>query len=206
MNPIQQIIEQKVYAVVRVNNPKEAIRISKALVRGEIKIIELMIENAELIKAVEELKKTENILLAAGGIITERQATIAINAGADIIVSPIFQMNLVRLCKSRKIPLLMTATTPNEAYAAWKARTPLIKIYPTNAMGGAQYIEELLRPMKFLDIIATGNISLRDFTTYLDAGAKAVGIGRAFYQYATDEEITERAKYVLQKLENYKKF
>ena len=112
MNPIQQIIEQKVYAVVRVNNPKEAIRISKALVRGEIKIIELMIENAELIKAVEELKKTENILLAAGGIITERQATIAINAGADIIVSPIFQMNLVRLCKSRKIPLLMTATTP----------------------------------------------------------------------------------------------
>ena len=73
-------------------------------------------------------------------------------------------------------------------------------------MGGAQYIEELLRPMKFLDIIATGNISLRDFTTYLDAGAKAVGIGRAFYQYATDEEITERAKYVLQKLENYKKF
>ena len=205
MNPIQRIKDQKVYAVVRVDNPEKAVSISKALIKGGINIIELMIENAELIKAIEELKKTENILLAAGGIITERQALISINAGADIIVSPIFQMNLVRLCKNRKIPLLMTATTPNEAYDAWKARTPLIKIYPTKAMGGAQYIEELLRPMKFLDIIATGSISLEDFTTYLDAGARAVGIGRAFYQYATEEEITERAKYVLKKLKDYTK-
>lgn len=205
MNPIQRIKEQKVYAVVRVDNPEKAISISKALIKGGINIIELMIENAELIKAVEELKKTEDVLLAAGGIITERQALISINAGADIIVSPIFQMNLVRLCKNRKIPLLMTATTPNEAYDAWKARTPLIKIYPTKAMGGAQYIEELLRPMKFLDIIATGSITLEDFTTYLDAGARAVGIGRAFYQYATEEEITERARYVLKKLKDYTK-
>ena len=205
MNPIQRIKEQKVYAVVRVDNPEKAISISKALIKGGINIIELMIENAELIKAIEELKKTEDVLLAAGGIITERQAAIAIGAGADVIVSPIFQMNLVRLCKNRRIPLLMTATTPNEAYAAWKARTPLIKIYPTKAMGGAQYIEELLRPMKFLDIIATGSVSLEDFTTYLDAGARAVGIGRAFYQYATEEEITERAKYVLKKLKEYTK-
>ncbi len=205
MNPIQRIIEQKVYAVVRVDNPEKAVSISKALIKGGINIIELMIENAELIKAIEELKQTEDVLLAAGGIITERQAVIAIKAGADIIVSPIFQMNLVRLCKDRRIPLLMTATTPNEAYAAWKARTPLIKIYPTKAMGGAQYIEELLRPMKFLDIIATGSVSLEDFTTYLDAGARAVGIGRAFYQYATDDEITERAQYVIKKLKEYTK-
>jgi len=204
MNPIQRIKEQKVYAVVRMDNPEKAVSISRALIKGGINIIELMIENAELIKAVEELKKTENLLLAAGGIITERQATIAINAGADVVVSPIFQMNLVRLCKSRKIPLIMTATTPNEAYEAWKARTPIIKIYPTKAMGGAQYIEELLRPMRFLDVIASGNISLEEFTTYLDAGARAVGIGRAFYQYAKEDEIIERAQYALKKLENYK--
>lgn len=205
MNPIQRIKEQKVYAVVRVDNPEKAVSISRALIKGGINIIELMIENAELIRAIEELKQTEDVLLAAGGIITERQAAVAIKAGADIIVSPIFQMNLVRLCKNHKVPLLMTATTPNEAYAAWKARTPLIKIYPTKAMGGAQYIEELLRPMKFLDIIATGSVTLEDFTTYLDAGAKAVGIGRAFYQYAKDEEITERAKYVIKKLKDYTK-
>ena len=204
MNPIQRIIDQKVYAVVRVDNPDKAISISRALIKGGINIIELMIENAELISAIKTLKENDDLLLAAGGIITQRQADVAIKAGADIIVSPIFQMNLVRLCKTQRVPLLMTATTPNEAYAAWKARTPLIKIYPAKAMGGAQYIEELLRPMKFLDIIATGNIALEDFTSYLDVGARAVGIGRAFYQYANEEEIIERARYVLKKLEHYK--
>ena len=204
MNPIQRIIDQKVYAVVRVDNPERAVSISRALIKGGIDIIELMIENADLVSAVKTLKETEDVLLAAGGIITQRQADISIKAGADIIVSPIFQMNLVRSCRTQGVPLIMTATTPNEAYEEWKVRIPLIKIYPANAMGGAQYIEELLRPMKFLDVIATGNISLEGFTEYLDAGARAVGIGRAFYQYATEEEIVERAKYVLKKLEHYK--
>ncbi|MBR6163506.1 hypothetical protein IKQ26_06425 [bacterium] len=204
MNPIQRIIDQKVYAVVRVDNPERAVSISRALIKGGIDIIELMIENADLVSAVKTLKETEDVLLAAGGIITQRQADISIKAGADIIVSPIFQMNLVRSCRTQGVPLIMTATTPNEAYEEWKVRIPLIKIYPANAMGGAQYIEELLRPMKFLDVIATGNISLEGFTEYIDAGARAVGIGRAFYQYATEEEIVERAKYVLKKLEHYK--
>lgn len=204
MNPIQRITDQKVYAIVRVDDPDKAVNISRALIKGGINIIELMIENADLIGAIKTLKETEDVLLAAGGIITQRQADISIKAGADIIVSPIFQMNLVRSCKTQGIPCLMTATTPNEAYEAWKVRIPLIKIYPAEAMGGAQYIEELLRPMKFLDVIATGSIALENFTSYLDVGARAVGIGRAFYQYATEEEIIERAKYVLRKLEHYK--
>ena len=71
----------------------------------------------------------------------------------------------------------MTATTPNEAYSAWKARTPLIKIYPTKPMGGAMYIEDMLRAMPFLNVIATGNINIEDVPQYLKAGASAVGIG-----------------------------
>ena len=51
MNPIQQIKDKKVYAVVRVDNPEKAVSISRALIKGGIDIIELMVENAELIKA-----------------------------------------------------------------------------------------------------------------------------------------------------------
>ena len=130
----------------------------------------------------------------AGGIITQRQAQIAINSGADVIVSPVFQMNLVRLCKSKRIPLIMTATTPNEAYNAWMAGTQLIKISPANPMGGAEYIEDILRPMKFLNTIAAGSIKIDDIPLYLKAGVKAVGLGRALYKNADLNEITKRAK------------
>lgn len=194
MKTINELIKTRLYAVVRIKNSDRAVEIVSALSRGGIKTVEIIVENPEIIDAIHYLNTTEDLTIMAGGIITQRQAQTAINAGAKVIVSPVFQMNLVRMCQSNKVPLIMTATTPNEAYSAWKARTPLIKIYPTKPMGGALYIEDLLRPMPFLNVIATGNIELDDFTEYLKAGAKAVGIGRAFYKDATPDEITKRAE------------
>ena len=180
MTPIEKIADEKVFAVLRNQNPSETENIIKAITDGGINIIEIVIETPEMVKVLEKITKQNNRpLIMAGGIITQRQAQIVIDAGADVIVSPVFQMNLVRLCKSEKTPLIMTATTPNEAYSAWKANTELIKISPANPMGGAEYIEDLLRPMKFLNIIAAGSIKIEDISSYLKAGAKAGGLGRA---------------------------
>ena len=194
MNPIQKISAEKIFAVLRMQEPQKAKNIIKALNDGGINIIELVIETPEMVQVIEDItKQNERPMVMAGGIITQRQAQIAIDAGADVIVSPVFQMNLVRLCKSQQTPLIMTATTPNEAYAAWKARTQLIKISPANPMGGAEYIEDILRPMKFINVIAAGSIKIEDIPAYLSAGAKAVGIGRALYKDADLNEIKERA-------------
>lgn len=195
MNPIEKIEKEKVFAVLRNQNTEETENIIKAISNGGINIIEVVIERPETVGVIEKITHQEDRpLIMAGGIITQRQAQIAIEAGADVIVSPVFQMNLVRLCKSQRIPLIMTATTPNEAYSAWKARTQLIKISPANPMGGAEYIEDILRPMKFINIIAAGSIKIEDIQAYLKAGAKAVGLGRALYKNASYEEITKRAK------------
>lgn len=203
MNAIKEILNEKIFGVIRVNDGEKVLSIAKSLIKGGIKIIEIIVDTPSVVDAMKELSQNEDVVLAAGGIITQRQANIAIEAGAKVIVSPVFQMNLVRLCQSHELPLIMTATTPNEAYSAWKVRTPLIKIYPTRPMGGATYVEDLLRPMPFLNIIATGNIEIDDFTDYLDAGAKAVGIGRAFYMSASSEEITYRAMKAIEARNKY---
>lgn len=195
MNPINKIEQEKIFAVLRNQNPAETQEIIKAITDGGIKIVEIVIETPEMVKVLEKItKQDDRPMIMAGGIITQRQAQIVINSGADVVVSPVFQMNLVRLCKSEKTPLIMTATTPNEAYSAWKANTQLIKISPVNPMGGAEYIEDLLRPMKFLNIIAAGSIKIDDIPAYLKAGAKAVGLGRALYKDAAYSEITKIAQ------------
>lgn len=193
MNVIQKLLKEKVHCVIRVAEPERVIEITTALNKGGINTVEIIIQNPEIIDVIHYLNSTENLTIMAGGIITQRQAQTAINAGASVIVSPIFQMNLVRICQSHRLPLIMTATTPNEAYSAWKARTPLIKIFPTKPMGGSIYIEDMLRPMPFLNVIATGNIEIEEAADYLKAGAKAVGIGRALYKNADAKEIEERA-------------
>ena len=200
MNAIEKISAEKVFAVLRIQEKDKAINIIKSLEQGGINIIELVIERPEIVSVIEEITKRDNRpLIMAGGIITQRQAQITMDAGADVIVSPVFQMNLVRICKSQKRPLIMTATTPNEAYYAWKSGTQLIKIAPSHPMGGSEYIEDILRPMKFINVIAAGSIGINDIPSYLKAGAKAVGLGRALYKDASFDEITQRAKEAKQK-------
>lgn len=205
MNVINNITDEKVYGVVRVAEAEKVVEISESLIKGGLKTIEIVISNPSILDAVKYLNSTHNIAIGASGIITQRQANLAIQAGSKFIVSPIFQMNLVKFCQNNKMTLLNTATTPNEAYEAWKARIPLIKIYPAKPMGGAEYIEDLLRPMPFLHVIATGSIELGGFTDYLDAGAHAVGIGRAFYENANPSEVVERVKNALNILNLYTK-
>lgn len=197
-NLIKLLSEEKIYPIIRNKDPEKAIDIAKALIDGGIKVLEINVENTKIYKVIEEISKHAKV--CAGGIITSMQADAAIKSGAQILSSPIFSMNLVKLSKNKQIPFIAGTSTANEAYTAWKARIPLIKIYPITAMGGAMYVEDLLRPMPFLNIMPLGNVKLEEVRSYIDVGAKAVGVGRDLYDGYSYTEITKRAKSVLESL------
>lgn len=193
-NLIKKISREKIYPIIRCNDAQRAIDTANALIEGGIKVLEITIENASLYEAIHEVSK--NVTVSAGGIITAQQADKAVDAGAEIISSPIFQMNLVKISKDKAIPLIACASTANEAYTAWKTRVPLLKIFPAKALGGVLYIEDLLRPMPFLNVMPSGNILIEEVPAYIKAGAMAVGVGRSFYENSTFSEITRKAKEV----------
>ena len=144
-NLINLLAEEKILPILRCKDPQLMIDRAKALIDAGVKVIEINVENPTIYKAIEEISKYANV--CAGGIITYLQAEAAIMSGAKILSSPIFSMNLVKISKDKQIPYIAGTSTANEAYNAWKARIPLIKIYPITAMGGAMYIEDLLRPI-----------------------------------------------------------
>lgn len=197
-NLINLLSEEKIFPIIRNKDPQKAIGIAKALIDGGIKVLEINVENPKIFSAIEEISKYANV--CAGGIITSMQADASILSGAKILSSPIFSMNLLKLSKDKRIPFIAGTSTANEAYNAWKARIPLIKIYPITAMGGAMYVEDLLRPMPFLNIMPLGNVKLEEVRSYIDAGAKAVGVGRDLYDGYSYSEITARAKKVIKEL------
>lgn len=194
-NVMDLVIEEKIYPIVRSKNAQSAIDIAHALIDGGIKVMEIVVENPSLYTAIDEVSK--DAIVCAGGIITQQQAEQAICSGARLFSSPIYQMNIVKISKNRKMPFIAGASTPNEAYEAWQARVPLSKIFPVTALGGVQYIEDILRTMPFLKVMPMGHIKLSEVADYIKAGAKAVGVGRAFYEDASFDEITKRAKNVL---------
>lgn len=199
-NLIKKISKEKIYPIIRSSNAQEAIDTAKALVEGGIKVLEINIENSSLYQAINEVSKIATV--SAGGIITNQQAIKAIESGAEVISSPIFQMNMVKISKDKQIPLLACVSTPNEAYNAWKARVPLLKVFPAKALGGVLYVEDLLRPMPFLNIMPSGNILLEEVPDYIKAGSIAVGVGRSFYENSNYSEITKKAKEVINVLKD----
>ena len=200
-NYIEIIKQDKLFPIIRTKEPEEAIEISKALIDGGIRILEINVENPTLYKAIAEVSKFATV--CAGGIITSMQADAAFECGAKMIASPIFQMNMVKITKNKRVPFIAGASTANEAYIAWKSRIPLIKLYPADAMGGVQYIEDILRQMPFLSLMPMGNIKLSQAVTYIKAGAAAVGVGRDFYQGFTPREITSRTKEIIKEVKDF---
>ena len=168
INLIEKLKENKVFPIIRSGNKQDVIDKVNALLDGAIDIMEINIENTDVFRAIEAI--SSEAIICAGGIITSIQAKAAMDAGAKVISSPIFQSNLLKISKDKQIPFIAGTSTANEAYNAWKCRIPVVKIYPITAMGGVQYIENLLRPMPFLDIIPQGNVQLSEVQAYIKYG------------------------------------
>ena len=197
-NLINKLAEQKILPIIRRKDPNEVIETVNALVKGGIRIVEINVESPEIYSAIK--KVSDKVTVCAGGIITSIQANAAILAGAKLLSSPIFHMNLVKLAKDKHIPYIAGTSTANEAYQAWKARVPLIKIYPITAMGGVSYVENLLRPMPFLNVLPQGNVKLSEVKDYINAGCSVVGVGRDLFANCSYDEITQKAERFLKEL------
>ena len=182
MNIFQYIKAKKICAVIRVNNPQECLDIANALYDGGIRIIEIVLNPDLQPEIAENLKRKKDLAIIAGGIITAREALTLTDKGFYAISSPVLQTNLIRLCHSRGINILGTVSTANEAYNAWKYRLPVMKLHPTDALGGAVYIKEILKTMPFLNLLAAGGIKIFEIESYIKAGAFGVCIGRDFYK------------------------
>ncbi len=202
MNIIEAIVKNKIYAVVRTNDADKAFEISKSLIEGGIKIIEIPLSNLELLDVIAKLSEIKDVFISAGGIITTKQAHLAYKNNAQMLVSPVYQKNIVKLSEEYNIPVVTTVSTANEAYQAWKARVPLSKLYPATHMGGVDYVTDLLRPMPFLNLMPTGSIKIEEINSYLDAGAIAVGIGSDLYKNHSPDEITQRARKAIELVNN----
>ena len=197
-NLIKILSKEKLYPIIRQKDANKAEDIANALIEGGVKILEINVENAKIYDVISKISKKADV--CAGSIITTWQANTAFEAGAKMFSSPIFQMNMVKISKNIGVPFIAGATTANEAYSAWKSRIPLIKIFPTTALGGISYIEDILRQMPFLHIMPMGNIKCEEIPDYIKAGSIAVGIGRDLCECGSLEEVTTKTKRIFDKI------
>lgn len=201
---LEHIKKNRVFSVIRGGEKFAPYDIARALIDGGLTSIELSIDVPNALEVFEKLK-SEDILLGACSVITAQQVQAALRAGAQFIDTPVLEMSVIKYSKGdAQVPIIVGASTANEAYESWKLHTLYTKIFPTKEMGGVDYIAYMMHIMPFLRLIAGSGITEDDFTKYLDVGAAAVALGRSLYADASNlAEVTSKAKKVKAKLNEY---
>ena len=168
-----------VVPVVRASSAKQAMLAAEAVCAGGIPIVEVTMTVPSAIEVIAELSKNmgSEVLIGAGTVLDADTAQRCIDAGAEFVVSPGFDLETVRSVNQACKLMMAGALTPTEIIGAWKAGSDFVKIFPCGAVGGAKYIKALKGPLPQIPMIPTGGVNLTTASDFILAGAAALGIG-----------------------------
>jgi 2-dehydro-3-deoxyphosphogluconate aldolase/(4S)-4-hydroxy-2-oxoglutarate aldolase len=140
--------------------------------------LEVTMNSGEAAATISSLVKSfgGRLNIGAGTVCTQKDLDKALAAGAQFIVTPILDKEVVRACRKKKIPVFPGAYTPTEIYRAWSLGAEMVKVFPATDLGPG-YIRELLGPLDRLSLLPTGGVNPGNFIDFLRAGAKGVGMG-----------------------------
>jgi 2-dehydro-3-deoxyphosphogluconate aldolase/(4S)-4-hydroxy-2-oxoglutarate aldolase len=120
----------------------------------------------------------DGLNIGAGTVCSASDLELALGAGAQFIVAPIINEEVIVPCVQKNIPVFPGAYTPTEIYRAWKLGADMVKIFPATS---PNYIKEIKAPLGQIKVLPTGGINLDNFTNFLDAGASGLGMGSQLF-------------------------
>jgi 2-dehydro-3-deoxyphosphogluconate aldolase/(4S)-4-hydroxy-2-oxoglutarate aldolase len=175
----KKIVAIGIVPVVRAASSQQAMHAAEAVCAGGIPIVEITMTVPGAIDVIAQLAKSfgKDVLVGAGTVLDADAAQRCIDAGAEFLVSPGFELATVQSAKQQGKLMMAGALTPTEVIAAWKAGSDFVKIFPCGAVGGAKYIKSLKAPLPQVPMIPTGGVNLDTAADFIQAGADALGIG-----------------------------
>ena len=151
------IRETGVIAIMRAQSSEQLIAAADAIKAGGVRVIEVTMTTPGALSVIEVAKARygEDVLFGAGSVLDSETGRAAILAGADFVVAPTLNLNLIALCNRYSIPVMPGCATPTEALTAWEAGADMIKLFPAS-FGGAALVKAILAPLPQLEIVPVG--------------------------------------------------
>lgn len=199
---LQDIVNCGVVAVIRVASAQEAVEVCGAIAKGGVKPIEITMTVPGAIDAIKELKGAmkDNVLLGAGTVLDPETARAVILAGAEFVVCPTLNLEVIEVCRRYSKVVIPGAFTPTEILTAWEAGADIVKVFPAT-VGGPRYLRDIRGPLPQIRLMPTGGVNVGNTPDFIRAGAVAVAAGTSL----VDKKAVSEGKYDII-TENAKKF
>jgi 2-dehydro-3-deoxyphosphogluconate aldolase/(4S)-4-hydroxy-2-oxoglutarate aldolase len=178
LKQLSQLLDSGIVAIIRANDGSRLADVAEALLAGGVNVMEVTFTVPKAHRVLEQVadRLGDKVLLGAGTVLDPETARIAMLAGAEFIVSPAVNADVIRCCRRYDKLIFPGAFTPTEVLTAWEAGADIVKIFPSEVTGPA-YLKALHGPLPQIRLMPTGGVNLETAASFLRAGACALGIG-----------------------------
>lgn len=175
---LARVLQSGIVAILRAPSGEILADVAEALAAGGIESIEVTFTVPAAHRVIEEVARRleDRILLGAGTVLDAETARIALLSGAEFIVSPAVNLDVIQLCNRYGKLVMPGALTPTEVVTAWQAGADIVKVFPSDITGPG-YLKALRGPLPQIRLMPTGGVNLQTAADFLRAGACALGIG-----------------------------
>src|SRR5438034_11290873 len=175
---LRQVLDSGIVAVVRSPDSQQLVEVARALADGGINVVEITMTVPDALDVVRQVRRAlgDRLLLGAGTILDPETARAALLAGAEYIVAPTLNLDVIRLCQRYNKLVMPGAFTPTEILAAWEAGADVVKVFPADVVGPA-FFKALRGPLPQIRLMPTGGVYLTNAKGFLQAGACCLGVG-----------------------------
>jgi 2-dehydro-3-deoxyphosphogluconate aldolase/(4S)-4-hydroxy-2-oxoglutarate aldolase len=177
---LNRILEGGIVAVVRSESSEPLVKVVRALAEGGVTAAEVTFTVPDAIEVIRQVRREvgDAVILGAGTVLDAETARAALLAGAEYIVAPTLNLDVIRLCRRYDKVVMPGAFSPTEVLTAWEAGADIVKVFPAE-VGGPSYLKALRGPLPQIRLMPTGGVDLTTAEGFLVAGACCLGVGSA---------------------------
>ncbi|MEH2299520.1 MAG: bifunctional 4-hydroxy-2-oxoglutarate aldolase/2-dehydro-3-deoxy-phosphogluconate aldolase [Nostoc sp.] len=179
---LSQLQKHRAIAVIRAPKIEVGQQMAMAVASGGIKLIEITWNSDRAGELISQLcLELPDCTIGTGTLFNVQQLQEAIASGAQFLFTPHFDSAMVQAAQEKNVPIIPGALTPTEIVTAWSQGASCVKVFPVQAVGGADYIKSLQGPLGQIPLIPTGGVTLENAKEFLQAGAIAVGLSSELF-------------------------
>ncbi|WP_341528178.1 bifunctional 4-hydroxy-2-oxoglutarate aldolase/2-dehydro-3-deoxy-phosphogluconate aldolase [Nostoc sp. UHCC 0302] len=203
---LSQLQKHRAIAVIRAPDFELGQQMAKAVAAEGMQLIEITWNSDRAGELISQLRwELPDCIIGTGTLFNVQQLHEAIAFGAQFLFTPHVDPAMIKAAVAKDIPIIPGALTPTEIVTAWNQGASCVKVFPVQAVGGADYIKSLQGPLGEIPLIPTGGVTLENAKEFLQAGAIAVGLSGELFpkKLVIDRNwgaIAQQAKNLIQQL------
>jgi len=183
LNDLERVLDSGLVAILRAPTGEQLLNVARALYDGGIEVIEVTFTVPNVLEIISRIRDDlgDKILLGAGTVLDTESARTALLAGAEFVVTPTVNVEVIQLCNRYDKVIMPGGFTPTEVLTAWEAGADVVKVFPADAVGPG-HLKALKGPFPQIRLMPTGGVNLETLPEFVKAGACAVGLGSALVE------------------------